>query len=264
MTKRPKPTQARSPAANRVSGNGGAAIAGQFITLEGGEGTGKSTQAELLRARLEAAGIEAIVTREPGGSPGAELIRQLLLDGAAEPFGPTVETALFFAARADHLKSTIEPALGAGTWVICDRFTDSTRAYQGQTAPDVARFIDELDKAVVGDTQPDVTILLDLPAMEGLKRARAQSGEGAEHDRFEARDLTYHEMVRQTFLDIAANAPERCLTVEAAGTPEEVADEIWRLVSERFGLTSDNAEAKSGAKPEAMSKAGAKATATTS
>ena len=260
MTKRPKPTQARSPAANRAPGNGRATVLGRFITLEGGEGTGKSTQAELLRARLEAAGIEAIVTREPGGSPGAELIRQLLLDGAAEPFGPTVETALFFAARADHLKSTIEPALAAGIWVICDRFTDSTRAYQGQNAPDVAGFIDELDKAVVGDTQPDVTILLDLPAIEGLKRARAQSGEGAEHDRFEARDLTYHEMVRQTFLDIAANAPERCLTVEAAGTPEEVADEIWRRVSGRFGLASASAAEKS----RAVSKAGAKAAAKTS
>lgn len=253
----------KSASTTRASGNGGATDRGRFITFEGGEGTGKSTQADRLHARLEAEGLSAIVTREPGGSPGAELIRQLLLGGAAEPFGPTVETALFFAARADHLKSTIEPALEAGTWVICDRFTDSTRAYQGQNAPEVAAFIDELDRAVVGDTQPDATILLDLPAIEGLNRARTQSGEtGADHDRFEARDLTYHEMVRQAFLDIAANDPARCLTVDAAGTPEDMADVIWQLVSERFGLASatprSTAKSKTRPKPGARTKAAAK------
>lgn len=239
MTRRSK----RAPA-GKASGNGGTAARGRFITLEGGEGAGKSTQADLLRGRLEAAGVAVIVTREPGGSPGAELIRELLLSGAAEPFGPTVETALFFAARSDHLKSTIEPALDRGTWVICDRFTDSTRAYQGQTSPEVARFIEELDKAVVGDTQPDATILLDLPAVEGLQRARTRSGEsGGDHDRFEARDIAFHEIVRQTFRDIAASNPDRFLMVDASGPADEVGDQVWRLISERFGLTSTKREA---------------------
>lgn len=243
MTRHP-----RQAADDDTPSNGRTAVRGRFITLEGGEGTGKSTQAEMLRTRLEAAGVKVIVTREPGGSPGAELIRGLLLSGAAEPFGPTVETALFFAARADHLKSTIEPALDAGTWVICDRFTDSTRAYQGQTSADVARFIEELDRVVVGETQPDATILLDLPAVDGLRRARTRSGEGgAEDDRFEGRDIAYHERVRQTFLEIAANNPDRCLTVDAAGTAEEVADRVWRLIAERFGLVSAQPETEATA-----------------
>src|SRR5205085_2396239 len=152
-------------------------------------------------------------TREPGGSPGAEALRQLLLSGGAKPYGPFAETVLFFAARDDHLCETIRPALARGRWVLCDRFADSTRAYQGvlgNVAPDLIR---TLERIVVADTRPDLTFILDLPAVEGLKRAKAR---GAAADRFESEELAFHERLRHAFLAIAAAEPHRCVVVDAS------------------------------------------------
>src|SRR5215510_5244402 len=144
---------------------------GRFITFEGGEGTGKSTHAALLAQRLRALGLGVVLTREPGGSPGAEIIRHVLLSGAAKPFGPHAEAILFAAARDDHIRSTITPALDRGRWVISDRFTDSTRVYQGNLGNLDARMIRRLEKLTIGDTRPELTFILDMPAEEGLARA---------------------------------------------------------------------------------------------
>ncbi len=163
---------------------------GRFITFEGGEGTGKSTHTKLLAERLRAAGIEVVLTREPGGSPGAEIIRHVILSGAAKPLGPEAETMLFASARDDHLRTTIRPALKRGAWVICDRFADSTRVYQGIVGSVDPRLIGELERITVGDTMPDLTFVLDVPADVGLARARHRRG-AAEADRFESEDAGF-------------------------------------------------------------------------
>ena len=205
---------------------------GRFVTLEGGEGAGKTTQARRLAERLRDLGHEPVVTREPGGSPGAEAIRGLLLSGGARKQGPLAETMLFYAARQDHLATVIRPALAAGRWVICDRFSDSTRAYQGAGGGVADAVFDALEHLVVGRTRPDLTLVLDLPPEAGLARARLRSRESV--DRFEGEDLGFHHALRRALLGIAEREPKRCAVVDALRPPDEVAEEIWRLTCARL------------------------------
>ena len=216
---------------------------GKFITFEGGEGAGKSTQAAILAQRLRRAGVNVLQTREPGGTPRAEAIREILLSGKAKKFGPLGEAVLFYAARESHLELAIRPALERGTWVICDRFSDSTRAYQGAAGGLPLYAIETIDRAVVGSTQPDLTIVFDLPPELGLKRAaqrkvQSASGEAGENvpDRFETMNMAFHRSLREEFLAIAKAEPKRCVVVDASETPLRVEDKIWVIVRERFGL----------------------------
>ena len=208
---------------------------GRFITLEGGEGAGKSTQQRRLVARLEATGLAVVATREPGGSPRAEEIRTMVLSGAAERLGPTAEALLFAAARADHLDKTIRPALARGDWVVCDRFADSTRAYQGAAGGIDPHVLQALERIVVGDTRPDLTLVLDLPVETGLARAKARRGSGGV-DRFEGEPQAFHEALRRAFTAIAAREPERCALIDASGSEDEVAAAVWTAVAGRLGL----------------------------
>jgi dTMP kinase len=207
---------------------------GCFITLEGGEGAGKSTQAGHLLRNLRNAGIEAIGTREPGGSPGAEILRKVLLSGGVARLGPAAEAILFAAARVDHIDKKIEPALAAGTFVVCDRFADSTRAYQGMRGQLDPRFLRALERVTLGDVRPDLTLILDLPAAEGLARAAGRRGVGAAPDRFEREDLQFHESLRAAFLAMATAEPERCAIIDAARAEEDVAHAIFEVVAGRL------------------------------
>jgi len=207
---------------------------GTFITLEGGEGVGKSTQVRYLVARLEARGIEAISTREPGGSPGAEILRDILLSGMIKDLGPKAEAIIFAAARMDHVDHMIAPALGNGKWVICDRFADSTRAYQGALGGVDPAFLRGLDELTVAETRPDLTLILDLPAEVGLARAAQRRGAAQTLDRFEGEGLAFHEALRKAYLAIAAAEPERCVVVDASQSEEEVAQAIWDTISHRL------------------------------
>ncbi len=206
---------------------------GKFITFEGGEGTGKSTQAATLARHLEQAGIAALVTREPGGSPGAEIIRHVLLSGAAKPFGPEAEAMLFAAARDDHIRCTILPALDAGKWVICDRFIDSTRVYQGVVGDVDQRFIKALERVSVGDLVPDLTFMLDVPVALGLKRAAGRRGKNTA-DRFEAEEFDFHQKLRKAYRALAATEPRRFVVVDASAQKKMVAKRIWQAVCERL------------------------------
>jgi dTMP kinase len=206
---------------------------GKFITFEGGEGTGKSTQAVTLAARLESLGIGVKLTREPGGSPGAEIMRHVLLSGAAKPLGPEAEAILFAAARDDHIQCTIRPALEAGKWVISDRFADSTRVYQGELGEVDHRFIKALERVSVGDLRPDLTFVLDVPAELGLRRAAGRRG-GLSPDRFEAEKLDFHERLRHAYLMLAAAEPDRCVIVDASAPKKMVAKRVWQAVSSRL------------------------------
>jgi len=206
---------------------------GRFITLEGGEGTGKSTQASVLAKRLRSLGIGVVQTREPGGSVGAEIIRHVLLSGAAKPLGAETEAVLFAAARADHISQTIRPALERGLWVVCDRYIDSTRVYQGALGQVDPRFIRGLEKLTVGDVVPDLTIILDIDPQVGLRRAAARRTT-AEADRFEDETLDFHERLREAYMDAAVADPNRCVLIEAKGTPEAVAEAVWKVVARRL------------------------------
>jgi len=206
---------------------------GRFITFEGGEGAGKSTQAELLAERLRKLAIGVVVTREPGGSAGAEAIRHVLLSGAAKPLGPEVETMLFAAARDDHIQSTIRPALAQGKWVISDRFIDSTRVYQGTLGEVDAKLIRGLERLMVGEAMPDLTVILDLPAGVGLKRAAARRGKG-KADRFEDEQLEFHNKLREAYRRIAESEPQRCVLIDADRAKKKIADEIWSIVNARL------------------------------
>lgn len=208
---------------------------GKFITFEGGEGAGKSTQANLLAARLRAQGIDVVLTREPGGSAGAEIIRHVLLSGAAKPLGAEVEAVLFAAARADHLDHVIRPALERGSWVVCDRFADSTRVYQGALGKVDPRILSGLERVTVGDALPDLTVILDLAADLGLQRARSRAA-GGDSDRFEKEGLDFHEQLRAAYRDIAAREPGRCILIDASGSENKVADDVWTTVRDRLGL----------------------------
>ncbi|WP_291958971.1 dTMP kinase [Chelatococcus sp.] len=207
-----------------------------FITFEGGEGAGKSTQIKRLAARLQGVGIDAIMTREPGGSPKAERIRALLLAGAAKRFGTLAEAVLFSAARIDHIDTLIAPALTRGTWVLCDRFVDSTRVYQGASGDIDPGQLAVLERVVAGDVMPDVTFILDLPAEAGLARAAARAGADAASDRFEAEGLAFHEKLRAAFLSIAAAEPERCVVIDSTQDKDAVEEAIWAAVVERLPI----------------------------
>jgi len=183
------------------------------------------------------------LTREPGGSPGAEIIRQVLLSGAAKPLGAETEAVLFAAAREDHVKCAIEPALAAGKWVVCDRFVDSTRVYQGALGKVDARFIRGLERISIGELVPDLTLVLDLPVDEGLKRLAERRG-NAEPDRFEAEDPKFHKRLRDAYLALAKQEPERCVVIDADKSVRKIAKEIWSVVESRL----DPASAKPAAK----------------
>lgn len=207
---------------------------GKFITFEGGEGAGKSTQAKRLAERLRAAGLTVATTREPGGSPFGEVIRDLLLDPATPPHAPLAEALLFSAARADHLDKLIRPALAAGTWIICDRFADSTRVYQGAGGGVPMADLVALERVTVGAHTPDLTIILDLPAEVGLARAAARIAPGSARDAYEVRDRAFHERLRGGFLEIARTQPSRCTIVDATQEVDAIAQEIWSHVVARW------------------------------
>jgi dTMP kinase len=206
---------------------------GKFITLEGGEGTGKSTQASMLALQLESLGLNVLLTREPGGSPGAEIIRHVILSGAAKPLGAEVEAMLFAAARSDHVRCAIEPALASGKWVVCDRFADSTRVYQGALGKVDLRFIKGLERVAIGDLAPDLTLVLDVPVETGLERVAQRRGEGAP-DRFEGEAVEFHEKLREAFRALVAEEPLRCVLVDASVPRMKVAKEIWDIVTARL------------------------------
>jgi dTMP kinase len=207
--------------------------AGRFITFEGGEGAGKSTQIHRLADRLEASGLTVLKTREPGGSPGAEEIRSLLVNGEANRWTGMTEVLLHFAARADHLARVIRPALATGTWVLCDRFVDSSMAYQGVAQGLGRETIANLTTLVVGETMPDLTLILDLPVTEGLARA---GGRGEGEDRYEKMGTAFHDSLRQAFLSIAAEAPARCSVIDATADIEAVSQDIWAEAAKHFSL----------------------------
>lgn len=206
---------------------------GRFITLEGGEGAGKSTQVKRLATALRDKGISVTATREPGGSPGAEEIRTLLVNGEPGRWDALTETLLVYAARADHVRRTIGPALLADQWVVSDRFTDSTYAYQGAGRGLERETIRRIDSVVLDDFRPDLTLVLDLPVEAGLARAGHR---GAAESRFEAFGHDFHERLRQAFLDIARRNPDRCVVIDAAASEDAVAAAIWSAVADRFGL----------------------------
>jgi dTMP kinase len=206
---------------------------GLFISFEGGEGAGKSTQIRLLAEALRSRGHDVLVTREPGGSPGAEAVRHVLLSGAAEMFGTRMEAILFAAARNDHVEEIIRPALARGAMVLCDRFVDSSRVYQGVTGNLQPVFIEALQRVAVNGVMPDGTLILDLPAAIGLERARKRGATAAvqtEPDRFEKEQMQTHEKRREAFLDIAARDPGRCHVIDAQRPQEMIADDILSIV----------------------------------
>jgi dTMP kinase len=209
------------------------AMRGHFITFEGGEGSGKSTQARLLADRLKKSGLSVVLTREPGGSPGAEVIRHVLLSGAAKPLGTHAEAIIFAAARDDHVQQVIRPALDAGQWVICDRFVDSTRVYQGALGNVDPRLIRGLERLSIGDTKPDLTFILDVPAEEGLARSARRRGH-TNGDRFESETLEFHQRLREAYRELAESEPKRCLLIDGTGMSKTIADVIWAIVNQRL------------------------------
>jgi len=206
---------------------------GRFISFEGGEGSGKSTQIKKVAERLAAAKLRAIVTREPGGSPGAEIIRHLVLSGMGKLLGPDAETLLFAAARDDHVRTVIQPALNQGTWVLCDRFIDSTRVYQGRLGHVSPTMLNAIDRVTIGDLKPDLTIILDVPVEIGMKRAAARRGTAAP-DRFEAEDVHFHQELRDAYRQIAAEDPERCVLIDATPDPDMVAADVWTALRDHL------------------------------
>ena len=213
---------------------------GRFITFEGGEGTGKSTQVKLLADRLRAVGVYTVVTREPGGSAGAEIIRHLVLSGVGKALGANGEALLFAAARDDHVRRVIGPALAAGAWVLCDRFFDSTRVYQGKIGAADIKLIKAMERVTIGSLQPDLTIVLDVPAEVGLARAAARRGL-ATADRFEAEDLGFHRKLRDAFRQITVDDPLRCVLVAADADIPTVANRVWAAVTEKLTVPSQPA-----------------------
>lgn len=204
---------------------------GVFISFEGGEGTGKSTQSSLLCTRLENQGKQVIQTREPGGTPGAEEIRNLLVSGNPDNWSPVAEALLVSAARDDHLRRCINPALNDGKFVICDRFIDSTWAYQGAAGGVDHELLKTLETHVVSKNVPDLTLVFDLDPEIGLARAIDR---GQKEDRFEAKGLDFHKNIRKAFLDIANKYPKRCMVVDASLSLEDIETQVWQIVSDRF------------------------------
>lgn len=209
---------------------------GRFITLEGGEGAGKTTQIRVLAEALRGRGVPVLTTREPGGSPGAEEIRSLLVSGEPGRWDGMTELLLHFAARRDHLLRTLVPALDAGTWVLCDRFADSSMAYQGYGHGLGREVVERLSGIAIGSFRPDLTLILDLPVEAGMARTRGRlQGTGPE-DRYERMETAFHERLRQGYLDIAAREPERCEVIDAGHPPEEVARLVLAVVERRLPI----------------------------
>ena len=206
---------------------------GRFITFEGGEGTGKSTQAKRLAAALDARKIATVVTREPGGSPGAEEIRALLVKGDPGRWNPLTEILLFYAARADHTDRTIKPALAAGKWVICDRYSDSSYAYQGGGRGLNRETVRRIEAIAIDDFKPDLTLILDMDPELGLKRSITRTNS---ETRFEEMDIAFHTRMRKAFLDIARRNPDRCIVIPADQDVDAVADAVLATVKQRFRL----------------------------
>jgi dTMP kinase len=206
---------------------------GRFITFEGGDGSGKSTHAATLAQRLRTLGLDVVLTREPGGSAGAEVIRHILLSGITKPMGAETEAILFAAARDDHVRSTIAPAIRVGKWVICDRFIDSTRVYQGALGHVDAQLIRSLERVTVGPAMPDVTFILDVPAQIGLARATRRRGTGPA-DRFEGEGLEFHENLRKAYRVLAEREPQRCIIVDGRPPKDVVSERIWGVVEQRL------------------------------
>ena len=215
---------------------------GKFISLEGGEGAGKTTQIKMLADTLKAAGFDPVITREPGGAPGAEMIRRLLVEGDIDRWQPMTEALLHFAARLEHVRETIAPALEEGQWVVSDRFSDSTIAYQGYGHDLGQETMARLHELVLGGFQTDLTLILDIPVEAGLARAgkreagKIEAGESAGEDRYERMDLNFHRRLRDGFLDIARRNSERCLIVDADQAPDQVHTLIREIVQNRFGV----------------------------
>lgn len=210
---------------------------GRFITIEGGEGAGKSTQIRSIADWLRQCGLDVLVTREPGGSPGAEAIRKLLVEGAADRWDAMTEALLHFAARRDHLVRTVWPALARGQWVISDRFADSTMAYQGYGHELGREPIERLYALTVGDFKPDLTVMMDIPVAIGLNRALARQGaHQAAETRYENMDLQFHVRLRQGFIDIALREPHRCRIVDASGDIDQVQARIREALTAVLGV----------------------------
>jgi dTMP kinase len=196
-------------------------------------GSGKSTHIKILAERLNAAKVRVVLTREPGGSPGAEIIRHLVLSGMGKLLGPDAETLLFAAARDDHVRTVIKPALNQGVWVLCDRFSDSTRAYQGSLGKVAPAVLNAMERVTIGDLKPDLTFILDLPVEVGTQRAAKRRGTGAP-DRFEAEDLKFHQELRDAYRQIAAAEPQRCVLIDANADADTVAAKVWAVLRDRF------------------------------
>ncbi len=211
---------------------------GRFVTFEGGEGAGKSTQMKRLAERLNEIGYRVVTTREPGGSQGAEVLRHVLLSGAVEPLGPKMEATLFAAARADHVDQVIRPALVSGAWVLCDRFADSTRVYQGVDGAVSPGMIELLERVALDGVRPDITLLLDVPAEVGLERAARRRAPGERADRFEKDTLALHRRRREAFLSLARAEPSRFVVVDATLSADGVETAIWLAVAGRLALAS--------------------------
>lgn len=208
-------------------------IRGRFVTFEGGEGSGKSTQIKMLAERLNGARLPTIVTREPGGSAGAEVIRHLVLSGMGKLLGPETESLLFAAARDDHVNQVIKPALEKGTWVLCDRFTDSTHVYQGKLGKVDPKLLRAMERVTIGDLKPDLTLILDVPVAVGLQRAIKRRG-AAIADRFEEEGLAFHEKLREAYRQIAADDPKRCALIDANADAETVGARVWAALRDHL------------------------------
>jgi dTMP kinase len=219
------------PRLSARTGHFGPVAQGRFITFEGGEGAGKSTQLKRLAARLTAEGRDVVATREPGGSPGAEGIRELVLNGSADRWSPVTETLLMYAARRDHVERVIRPALARGAWVVCDRFADSTRAYQGAAGGTDPDLIAALETHILEGTRPDLTLIFDLPVAMGLERAHLRAGSEM---RFESKGQAFHERLREGFLAIARAEPARCAVIDAAGPLDDIEARVWAAVENRL------------------------------
>jgi len=221
---------------------------GLFVTFEGGEGAGKSTQLRLLADSLRTLGHEVLTTREPGGSVGAEAVRHVLLSGAAEAFGVRMEAILFAAARSDHVEEVIRPALSRGAIVLCDRFMDSSRVYQGITGNLEPAFVETLERVAINGVVPDRTVIFDLPAAIGLERAQRRAGDDSP-DRFEKEELETHEKRREAFLDIANADPGRCRVIDATQSAEAIAAEVLGLLESLLADVEAPSPSNEGAAP---------------
>jgi dTMP kinase len=208
-------------------------MTGKFITFEGGEGTGKSTQARLLASHLEQSGLKILLTREPGGARGAEEIRDLLVKGEPDRWSPMAEALLFNAARVEHWRQSIQPALASDTHVICDRFADSTMAYQGYVGGLTRETMAQLHRLALGDARPDLTLVLDMPAKVGLARA---AGRKDGENRFERKGEAFHAKLREAFLDIARREPNRCVVIDGSRAMDQIHSEVLHAVHSRLGI----------------------------